>query len=415
MTFARLAGAGAGFLTQIILARVLGPTKLGIFYAATSFAVVGGIFLARGYPGVTQRFVTRYVERRRPTLLSAFVWQMQLETLLTALPIVVLLVVAMALWPASLDTHVTFAASVLSMMAMASFNIYAAFALANRRFSVALLPETLVRPVLFLIGVCLLAFTGAFISAGEIAVLYAGLSGLLALVQYWLISSCLPPRTGVQRSRRLGHRWRREARPLVLVALFTTLFADLATFAATPFLSLDGLAAFGVCVKITMLVGFAVQVAQQVALPDLAAAHERQDSVAMRQALLRAAVFPTGVTLAATVLALGWGDLLLGLFGPEFVSAKWVLALMTWAQFLRAAAGPSVHMLTLTGSQRLNAMICLACCAGLFAADALLIPVFGLAGAGLAAVATYAAWILATAAALWRRRAIRTDLAYLTR
>ncbi len=36
----RLTGAGVGFLTQVLLAQVLGSHDLGVFYAATSLATV---------------------------------------------------------------------------------------------------------------------------------------------------------------------------------------------------------------------------------------------------------------------------------------------------------------------------------------------------------------------------------------
>ncbi len=45
LLLARFAGAGAGFMTQIALARLLPPQDLGLFFAATSFAAVAGLVL----------------------------------------------------------------------------------------------------------------------------------------------------------------------------------------------------------------------------------------------------------------------------------------------------------------------------------------------------------------------------------
>jgi hypothetical protein len=68
--------------------------------------------------------------------------------------------------------------------------------------------------------------------------------------------------------KRLLTVWRREATPLILVALFTYFFADVAILMVTPLLSSAGTAAIGLCLALALLVGFAVQVAHQVVVPD---------------------------------------------------------------------------------------------------------------------------------------------------
>ena len=55
----RLGGAGAGFLSQLVLARLLAPQDLGLFFAATSLAVVASTVVAFGYPEIAPRFIAR--------------------------------------------------------------------------------------------------------------------------------------------------------------------------------------------------------------------------------------------------------------------------------------------------------------------------------------------------------------------
>lgn len=410
LTMGRLVGAGAGFFTQILLARILSPRELGLFFACTSFAVVASILSTGGYPGVMQRFVTRYRERQKRALASAFIRYTQLTTVKTTALIAVILFVVSTVWVTTLDTRIAIIASVFSMIAMASLNIHIAIAVVERRFSLAILPDNLFRPILFLGVVVTIALTGTFLSAGGVAVIYAGLTGLVALVQFMLLAPGLAKPSADFGNRRLKNRWRREAAPLIVVALFTNLFADIAIFLATPFLALEDVAAFGICVKISMLVGFVVQVSQQLALPDLAIAKERGDEALSSQALVRASLFPSIVTLGATLLALAWGDILLGLFSPAFVSEKWSLVIMAGAQCIRAVAGPNALMLTLTGAHRMNSIVCLACSALLLLSNAVLIPTYGLEGAALSMAISYVAWVAATTVVLWRQGRVRSDL-----
>lgn len=118
--------------------------------------------------------------------------------------------------------------------------------------------------------------------------------------------------------------WRREANPLIIVALFTNYFAGVDILSATPLLRSADIAALGVCLKLSMLVGFAVQVPHQVVVPDLADARARKDKDkdSIREAVLRAFAFPLAITVGAMAVVAFWGESLLAIFGPEFVSAN---------------------------------------------------------------------------------------------
>src|SRR4051812_2977449 len=100
MMLARLAGAGAGFLAQLVLARLLAPEALGKFFAATSLAAVLGIIATQGYAGIIQRFVTRYRQPGRTAQLAAFVAQVHRETCVAALVFTTLLLLPAITLPA---------------------------------------------------------------------------------------------------------------------------------------------------------------------------------------------------------------------------------------------------------------------------------------------------------------------------
>lgn len=51
--------AGADFVAELILAWVLKPEELGMFYSSTNLAVVAGIVSTQGYQRVAPRFTAR--------------------------------------------------------------------------------------------------------------------------------------------------------------------------------------------------------------------------------------------------------------------------------------------------------------------------------------------------------------------
>ena len=144
----------------------------------------------------------------------------------------------------------------------------------------------------------------------------------LALLQYALLRKDLPKGAGPAAPPRLTRLWRREANPLILVALFTNFFADVDILFVTPLLPSADTAALGLCLKLLVLVGFAVQVAHQVVVPDLADARARKDKARSERRCCARFAFPLAITFGAMVIVALWGESLLAIFGPEFAERQ---------------------------------------------------------------------------------------------
>lgn len=408
----RIGGGGIGFLTQIALAHALGAHDLGVFYSATSLAIAAGYVMTQGYSQIAPRFAARYRQPGRAHLFAAFVTRSSLDTLWAALATACL--VGIASWAVpGLDpaARISYALGGLMVVATCSLTLYTNLAGAMRLFGLCYLPEGLVRPILFLALVLGLAVAAPHPTSAAATALYVGLTIVIAAVQFTAMRRVLPACAGPSpRTRRLAARWRREAWPLVLLSLYTNAFSDIGILFATPFLASADVAVFGACLKLSLLIGYVVQVTQQMAVPDLADARLTRNGHAMRGALRRAIVLPACVTAAATLGCALFGGVILSFFGPGFAHAGPVLVVVVASQLLRALAGPSPHLLTLTGMQGLNARVCAGSLLVLFVGNVALTGRFGLFGAAAAVFLSYAFWIAATAVALARLGEIRTDI-----
>ncbi len=409
LMLARFAGAGAGFFSQVLLARLLPPHGLGIFFAGTSLAAVVGLLVAQGYPEIVQRFVTRYRENGRADLLTSFIAQAQRETWMISAVVTISLVVMALLLPMT-DSGNRFVIVATAFTAAAcSFSIYPALACADRKFALGILPEIFVRPVLFLAFIASMGMSGIALTAGLAIAVYGAISAFFSLLLFVALRMKLT--SPVRRpSRRLRRRWRGEGRPLMIVALFRSLFQDVVILMTSPFLGTEALGPFGVALKLTMLVGFTIQIAHQMSLPDLAEAYHRKDPDKMTHALSASTLLPAVITLVTLALVFFWGDHVLAVFGPDYTAAKWGLVILVAAQLLRAVAGPAPMLLTLSGAQKTNAAINVACCGVLLVANAALIPYLGLTGACLAVLLVVITWTSASAVSLWRLTGVRADL-----
>ena len=414
LSLARVAGALAGFATQVVLARTLQASALGVFYSVTSLAAVVGLIAAHGYPSIAARFMSRYREHGKVGLIAAFVAQARRDATLYA-GIATLGVLAVAvLWPSlGVEARLALVAAALSIPANASLRLNGTFATTIRRFALAYLPDTCIRPFLLLGGVGLLIALGVTLTPSNVTFLLTLIFTGLALTQYALLRKDMPKGEAPAPPPRLRTIWRREATPLILVALFTYFFADVDILIVTPLLSSADTAAVGLCLKLALLVGFAVQVAHQVVVPDLADARARKDHGSIGGVMLRALAFPIVITLAATLIVALWGESLLAIFGPEFTGAKLPLVILMGCQLARAVFGPSVPLLTVIGAQKENAALAVAALIVLALSNLVLAPLYGVLGAAIAVAIATLFWLVGCAVVLERLSGLRTDALYL--
>jgi len=418
LSLARVAGALAGFVTQIVLARTLHASALGVFYSVTSLAAVVGLVAAHGYPAIAPRFMSRYRKQGKVGLIAAFVARARKDAVVYV-TIATLAVLAFAmLWPSlSFEARLATIAAALSIPANAALRLNGSLAVAIRRFALAYLPDTCIRPFVLLAGIVLLIAAGVTLTAANVTALLTVVFIGLALVQYLLLRKDIPHGEDVDTAReapsRLVKIWRREAKPLILVALFTYFFADVDILLVTPLLSSADTAIVGLSLKLALLVGFAVQVAHQVVVPDLADAHARKQHGAIRGVVLKALAFPLAVTIAALVIVALWGETILSLFGPEFTGAKLPLLILLGCQLARAVFGPNVPLLTVIGAQRQNAALAVSALVVLALANLVLAPAYGVLGASIAVAIATLFWLAACSIVLARLSGLRTDAVYL--
>lgn len=400
----RLAGAGAGFLTQFLLVKLMGAAELGLFYAASSMAAVFGVFLALGYPQVAPRFIARYRNKKSEPLAGQFAAQALGEGIAFAALGTVLVGAWALLWPAlSSEERWAYAIAGLMLVPIVALNTTTNFAGGMRAFLLCYVPEGFGRPLLFLASCGLAGIAGVALSGVSTMLIFAGVTtAVTAYVTYGTLKILPPLRWRLTHGGRLASRWRIESWQLVLTAVFTNFFADVCIFVTTPFLSHGDVAVFGLCLKLALLVGYFVQIGQQMVVPDMADARHAGDDERLRQACWRSIKVPA--LLAALALAghLVIGRIFLGMFGAAFADGAPVLTLLLVAQLFRALAGPGVHLLTLRGNQTLNIFLALSSLLVLCASSAVLCPLYGPIGGAWAVLIVQIYWNIASVVSLKR-------------
>jgi O-antigen/teichoic acid export membrane protein len=406
----RLIGAGAGFLAQLVLARALPPSQVGAFFVATSFAAVLGLLATQGYPALVQRFSTRYAGS--PVFWPAFFRHVQTRGLAAAALVTALLACYSAFYPGlGAETRQIAMATAALMPASFMFSLYPSFANAQSRFALALIPELMLRPLGLLCIAALIYVFGFRWSAADVVVGFAIISTVLGVIQYVLLAPSLP-RQKVDARPKLRGMWLGEAAPALSATLFILLFGDIVVLAAAPWLAPADTAAFTIAVKLAMLAAFFVQVAHQVAMPEISAAMKTGDAARLRIAVHQATLLPAIAMFAGVFATIMFGEHFLQLYGADYARASQGLVLLLVAMLVRALMGPASMMLVLAGAQKSNAAACTASIGVLLVSNAALVPLWGLEGGCVAVLLCICFWTVTTAVLLKRNCNIRGDLLF---
>lgn len=411
---ARIAGAVLGILIQMLLALFLSAEHIGLFFFSTGCAAILSILCTLGYPTLVPKIAAQSAAEANTSLLPTFMARARLDTVVLCSAATGLLVAA-GWWLPNLTeaTRASLLFAALMLPAFAFMRLNGALANALKRFELGFLPELFVRPLGLLLFVLAQWYFWQTMSIQAVLIANGAIASLIAVWQFRRVNTA----TGVSKPDSVKDAkamsesvadWRGRAAPLVLAALFIGVFADLAIVISRLFLDAAQTGIFGVCLKISLFVAFAIQAIHQLILRDTADALQREEVAQVRSIVSKANLLTITGSIASFVVVYVFGAEILGLFGEEFKAGYKCLLLLMFAQVLRAAAGPATQVLTLSGHEKSCVPVFAVSIAALVLGNAVLVPLLGLNGAALAVLGVFAIWPFWLASLVQKRIGLRT-------
>ncbi len=396
----RIGSAGIGIVLQLLIARYYGADTLGNLFLALGLAAVLSTILTAGFPWIVAPVVARSEAETDPGLLHTFLRSAHQHllafTCLIAVPAAVVIWVVPDLaselrWPLLLG--------VATAPVYAVMRLNGSLANARKRFIIANAPELLMRPLFLTI------FVGAAVIlsvAMDTAIIVTVNLAIVTVLAIWM-SEVMRRQTAADLSRAQAHKpvareqvqqWRKLALPMMLATLFVAMFADLDILMIGSIMTASETGIFGVSIKITLLMAFAIQIVHQVMLRDASDAHLLKNHQALQATVRRANRFALAITLAGFVFLVLFGNYVLEFFGPGFTDGYLAMIGLMIAQIIRAAAGPAIQILMISGNQWTSIPVYVASIVLLLICNLLFVPVFGFVGAATAVIITTLFWTI---------------------
>lgn len=393
-------GTGLSFLAQLALARTLGADGYGIFAYVTAWVALLSVLATLGFRRTLVRFVSVYRDDRNFGLLRGVIRYAERRIALAgALAVIVGL---SALWflkdRLAAELYWTFAVGMLAIPITALAETRGWTLRGMGHVIAALLPLSIIRPLLLLIFVGASVFLSSVIVSPASAMGVTLLGTLLCLVAISIIlMRDLKAAGNANEIADARDDWRKSALALFVLAGLQSLFDKTGILMLGWFADTTDAGIFAVAYRIANLTQFPLMAINVVFAPTIAKLHAKGDNAALQQAVTTTARWVAAAAVAISLPFLLFAEFFLGLFGEEFVAGANCLRIILAGQLLQAAAGSVNNLIIMTGHERQAVILLAITTVGQLLLAALLIPRFGLEGAAVARFVAITSWTIAAA------------------
>ena len=415
----RVSGAVIAFATQIMMARWMGATELGIYVYAFALSMLLSTIAALGLPAASLRFISQYLVDNKTTFINGFISKGRKMILISSLcvgsaALFILVAVSVSISVTEIKTiddnvsltllfastesvkkyHAPVVISIICIPVIALFRFHDRIAHAFSWFVLSFLPSMTLRPLCFLIALYVIwALTGS-LSAEIAMIIQLCVIVVIASAQFVLLRSKIKKRIKDDSAEYEQSLWLRTAIPLLIITVFTQYFPELSIIIIGTDLPLDKIAIYNASYRTALLIGFVYNSVSAAIVPKVSQLYAKGDVLGMQRYITRA----TQLNFFLSMLGIGIfafsGEFLLAFFGKEFIAGYSALLILSLAQLFVAGVGPVAILLNITGHQdkclyAFSASIVLA-----LLLEWYLVPEFGLIGAAMMVLFVMIFWSL---------------------
>ncbi len=347
-----------GFISQMIVARLLTPAEFGYFSIGMGIIGVGTILGLCGADVTVLKFTIRYVEMGNTTA-NRRLFHTMCETLFLSIFIVITGLYLIGTPVLSLPPDPL--SLVLLCLPLIIITVFLqcrmrGFSLLVRSF----IPEGMVRPALFLLGVIILTILHKLanidLSAKYIfMVLAAGACVACLTAIVWLYRAPVPTRGIFDKSneeRRQSCIWFSNNLSFLGINLASSMNTQIGVLIFGWLAMPVEAGIFGVVIRLSALVVFVLSVINMVYATTFVRAHTLQDTHTLRKAVFTAIILSVLCALPIAITLILFPDYILKIFGDNFQQGKIALQITATGFLINAALGPLFTSLTLYGYQQ---------------------------------------------------------------
>lgn len=410
----KVTAIGLGFLTTLLLARVLGAAEYGAYAYAMAWLGLLGIPATLGFHQLLVRDVAIYHAQEEWGLLRGLLSFS--NRLVLTVSIVLTAIAALAGWMllGSRENNsmlLVFWVALLILPFSALTQLRQAAMRGFQQIILGQLPEMLIRPVLFMVmlGGAVFFFRQNLTAQLAVALNVVATVIAFAIGLYWL-NKIRPIETKTANPQFRTRTWLGGALPLLVVGGMHVINSQADTIMLGAIKGASEVGIYAVIKKLVDLVVFILIAVNTSIAPTIARCYADGESERLQRIVSKSTRVISLATLPVAFGLIFFGDQVLLLFGAEFAQGSDALIILSLAQLVNAGMGSVGLILIMTHHER-DAAIGIGIAASLnILLNAILIPLWGVNGAATATAMSTIVWNILLAIKVHQRIGIITTV-----
>ncbi len=387
---------GLNLATTVLLARLLGVEAFGIYAWVVSTVLLLGIPAVLGVDRLLIREIAVYEARGSHGLAHGLLRRAGISILVVST--LLALGTAGLAWLLSAGSEsVTLVALTVGLLALpltSLIRLTQSATMGLHHVVKAQIPELLLRPLVFLASIVgALLLLRATLPVVLVVALYVAAAGV-ALAWGLVVLRARTPEAIRRASPEYATRtWVLSALPLTFLTGASVINAQIGTVVLGALRSPEEAGLFSVAMRGAVLIAFALQAVNAALGPTIARLWEQGDRERLQEVVTSSARWIMAFSLPATLAFVFFGrTLLTAAFGQEYAAADLALGIVAVGQLANAAFGSVGTLLIMTGHQRQAALGVGIGAVANAVLTFLLVPLWGVLGAAVAAAASLILW-----------------------
>ncbi|WP_280950073.1 lipopolysaccharide biosynthesis protein [Rhizobium sp. LC145] len=382
----RILSAAIAFISQIVLARLMGEFEYGIFAFVWVLVVLAGNLSCLGFHTSVIRFLPHHKARGEFDAIRGLHVSVRIFAMISATTLAFLGFLFLRFFGDTIEAYWTvpvfLALFTLPMIALG--DVLDGTARASGWTITALSPTYLIRPAL------ILAFMLAALWMGAPQTAATAMEAALAATYVTTLTQFLRMRRRLRREYGPGGlqieagTWFRYSLPVFMVDGIGFLLTNADVVVVGFYLPPDQVAIYYAAAKTIVLVQFVSFAIKAAVGPRFSAIIAEGDMPSLAAFASQAARWSFWPALGVGLVVLALGEVLLSLFGPAFTAGYGLMAILFAGILAKAMVGPGEVLLSMADRQKLCVALYAAILAINIGLNIALIPRFGLTGAAMA-------------------------------
>lgn len=397
-------------VVSIMVARLLPLNEFGLFSIVISTVMVFQAFSIFGTPQFVQREIAIATSQQMWDRIKSLMRWSSLIVTLVSIAILLTLYAWECLGGLMLpENKNAFAVGILIIPTMAFLQLWQAQLRGYGSIIAGQIPETLVKPVLFILFVFVAISTASFPRSATFVLALQLIATICSLGLVVYLKHLKMGFLKVCKVERASHRnWLWSSSRFALLSGLAIFNNQIGILMVGVMSGKADAGVFTVAVKGANLLVVALMAANIALSPRMAKFYNGQRYDKLQKMITRGYRAVALVTLPVFLLFVFGGKILLSIFGPAFVIAWPSLVILSFGQYLFIIAGPVGTMLSMAGHERVTAFGVAVSVVVIVGLGLILIPTMGVLGAAIATATGMVTWNVLLVALCYKRLGIWT-------